>query len=98
MKGLCAAYLAAFDTHVTSEILIAEGDLVAVHDTNWLKHTGEHHGHPPTGKELQVTSTDIYRLAGGRIVEQWFEADLTGIERQLGLLSASAHGAGLSLG
>jgi hypothetical protein len=36
-----AAYLAAFDIHVTPEFLIAEGDMVAVHDTSWLKHTGE---------------------------------------------------------
>jgi steroid delta-isomerase-like uncharacterized protein len=98
LKRLFAAFLAAFDVHLTPALLLAEGDLVAVHDISRLTHTGAFRGHPPTGKEVTVTSTDIYRLAGGRIVEQWIEADRTGIERQLGLLPAPAHGAGLSVG
>lgn len=89
LKRLFAAYLAAFDTHVTPEFLLAEGDLVAIHDTNWLKHTGEFQGAPPTGKELTWSSTDIYRCADGRVVEQWFESDLTGMMLQLGLHPSS---------
>jgi predicted ester cyclase len=89
LKELFAAYLAAFDTHVTPEFLIAEGDMVAVHDMCWLKHTGEFHGHPPTGKEVKINSTDIYRIVDGRFVEQWFEADFTGMRHQLGLLPTS---------
>jgi SnoaL-like polyketide cyclase len=59
LKELFAATLAAFDTHVTPEFLIAEGDKVAVHNTCWPKHTGEFHGHPPTDKEVKETSTDL---------------------------------------
>ena len=89
LKRLFAAYLGAFETHVTPEFLVAEGDLVAVHDTNWLKHTGEFQGAPATGKDLTWSSTDIYRFVHGRVVEQWFEADLTGMMQQLGLLPTS---------
>jgi predicted SnoaL-like aldol condensation-catalyzing enzyme len=92
LKQLFATYLGALDTHVTPEFFIAEGDMVVVRDTNWVKHTGAFRGVPPTGKEATVTSTDIYRMVDGKVVEQWFEADLTGMMLQLGIVPAPAHG------
>ena len=91
LKQLFATYLAALDTHVTTEFLIAEGDMVVVRDTNWVRHTGEFRGMPPTGKEGTLTSTDIYRIAGGKVVEQWFEADMTGFMQQLGVYPTAGH-------
>jgi predicted ester cyclase len=91
LKQLFAAYLAAFDIHFTPEFLIAEGDMVVVHDTGRVKHTGVFHGIPATGKEVTTTSTDIYRIVNGRIVEQWFESDFTGVMQQLGVLPAPEH-------
>ena len=91
LKQLFAAYLAALDTHVTTEFLIAEDDMVVVRDTNWVKSTGAFQGIPPTGKEATVTSTDIYRIVDGKIAEQWFEADLTGMMQQLAILSTQPH-------
>jgi predicted ester cyclase len=88
LKQLFAAYLAAFDIEVTPEFLIAEGDMVAVHDTNRVKHTGQFRGIAPTGKEVTVTSTDIYRIVDGKIVEQWLESDFTGMVQQLGIASS----------
>jgi predicted ester cyclase len=87
LKQLFAAYFAAFDIHVSSEFLIAEGDMVVVRDTYRLKHKGEFQGIPPTGKELSVTGTDIYRIVDGKFVEQWFEADMLGLMQQLGVPS-----------
>ena len=88
LKHLIAAYFAAFDDiHLTSQFLIAEGDLVAVYDTVRLKHTGEFQGIPPTGKEAIVTSTDIYQIVDGKIVEQWTEGDMLSLMRQLGVLA-----------
>jgi predicted ester cyclase len=87
LKQLFAAYLAAFDIEVTPEFLIAEGDMVVVHDTNRVKHTGAFQGIPPTGKEATVTSTDIYRFVDGKIVEQWLETDFTGMMQRLGIAS-----------
>jgi predicted ester cyclase len=86
LKQFFASYLAAFDIQVTPEFLIAEGDKVVVHDTNRLEHTGVFRGISATGKEVTATSTDIYQIADGRIVEQWFEADITGMMQQLGVL------------
>src|SRR5829696_7147317 len=93
LRQLFAGWLAAFDVRVTPEFLIAEGDMVAVRDANRAKHIGEFQGRPPTGQEVSGTSTDIYRIVDGRIVEQWFEADFTGMLLQLGLLPTTAHGA-----
>ncbi len=92
LKQLFAAYLAGFDIHVTPEFLIAEGDMVVVHDTNRIKHTGAFQGIPPTGKEATATSTDIYRIVDGKIVEQWFESDFTGLLQQLGVRPTPEHG------
>jgi predicted ester cyclase len=43
-------------------------------------------GIPATGQEVIATSTDIYRMADGKIVEQWFETDFTGMMQRLGIL------------
>jgi pimeloyl-ACP methyl ester carboxylesterase len=44
LEQLFAAYLAAFEIHVTPEFLIAEGDMMVVYDTSWVKHTGVFQG------------------------------------------------------
>jgi predicted ester cyclase len=94
LKQLFAAYFAALDIHVETQFLIAEGNMVVVHDTNRVKHTGTFRGISPTGKEVSVTSTDIYRVADGKIAEQWLEGDITAALQQLGVLPTSAPGAG----
>ena len=94
LKQLFAAYLAAFDIDVTPEFLIAEGDKVVVHDTNRVKHTGAFQGIAPTGKEGTVTSTDIYRIVDGKIVEQWFESDFTGFMQKLLAIVPTPGGSG----
>jgi len=84
-KQMFAAWLASFEIRVTAEFLIAEGDMVAVRDSNWAKSVGEFQGVPATGKEGTLTSTDLYRIVDGRVAEQWFEADYTGFMQQLGV-------------
>ncbi len=91
LKQLVAGYLAAFDIHDTPEFLVAEGDMVVIHDTYRFKHTGEFQGIAATGKEATLTGTDIYRVADGKFVEQWVEADMLSLMQQLGLLPAPEH-------
>jgi ketosteroid isomerase-like protein len=40
-KQMFAAWLASFEIRVTAELVIAEGDMVAVRDSNWAKSVGE---------------------------------------------------------
>lgn len=83
-KELFATFFAAFDDlHRANEFLIAEGDKVVAYDTYRIKQTGEFAGIPPTGKEVTFTGIDIYRIVGGKIVEQWYEMDITGMLQQL---------------
>ena len=88
LKRMIVPYFAAFDIHITSEFLVAEGDMVAVYDTFNFKHTGAFQGIPPTGKEAILTSTDIYRIVDGKIVEQWTEANMLSLMQQLGVIPA----------
>jgi predicted ester cyclase len=44
---------------------------------------------PPTRKQVSYTGILIYRMADGKIAEQWTEFDLLGFLRQLGVLPNS---------
>lgn len=99
-KKLLADYLTAFpDLTETTEALIAEGDLVAIRETYRATHeghfqgvlptgTGEFQDIRPTGRPIQLTGIDIYRIQDGRVVEQWIEQDLLGLLQQLGAVAA----------
>jgi steroid delta-isomerase-like uncharacterized protein len=91
-KRLLAAYLTAFEFHSMPELLIAEGDMVAIHETYQLTHIGAFQGLPPTGKEVVVAGAEIYRIVDGKFVEQWVEADMLGLLRQLGGLPGPGQG------
>ena len=42
--------------------------------TRWSErgtHSGAFQGTPPTGEEVTLTGVDIFKIADGRIVEQW---------------------------
>jgi predicted ester cyclase len=95
-KVLLNAYLTAFpDFEAVTDDLVGEGDLVAIRETYKATHTGHYKGMvladdgetldiPPTGKRIDLTGIDIYRVVDGKIVEQWIEQDLLGLLRQLG--------------
>ena len=85
LKQIFSAYLAAFDVDDTPQFLVAEDDMVVVHDTFRLKHKGEFQGLPATGKEATLSGTDIYRIVGEKIVEQWVEGNQLDLIQQLGV-------------
>ena len=61
------------DLHVTIEALIAEGNKVVVR-TFWQgTHRGVYEDMMPTGKRVERTMIQIFRLVDGRIVEEWNE-------------------------
>jgi predicted ester cyclase len=71
------------DVQLTIEDQVAEGDRVATRVTFRGTHTGETDGLAPTGKEVEIRGIAIDRLAGGKVVEMWHEADLHGLFRRL---------------
>ena len=83
MKGFRAAFP---DLHFTVLDQIADGDKVAVRYRFQATHLGDFQGMPPTGKQVGYSGILIYRVANGKIAEQWTEFDLLGFLKQLGAL------------
>lgn len=75
------------DARVTIHDIIAEGDKVVVRITETGTHIGAPFaGVPPTGKRITWTCICIYRIANGKLVEEWFNEDSLSIMQQLGAL------------
>lgn len=78
----------AHNTVVSSEDLLVEGDKVVARWTCRGTHQGVFRGMAPTGKRVTFTGMTLYRMAQGKIVEQWTEEDGVSLCQQLGFLSA----------
>ncbi|MGE7439135.1 ester cyclase [Kitasatospora sp. NPDC001175] len=63
----------------------AEGGKIVIHLTFTGRHVGEFFGVQPTGKEVQWTSIEVFRIENRKIVERWVQADTTGLMKQLGV-------------
>jgi steroid delta-isomerase-like uncharacterized protein len=85
-RQFAGMFLTAFpDVSFTVEDLIAEGDKVVACLTTSGTHQGVFLGIPPTGKHVMVTGIEIFRIAGGKIVEHWNNYDDLGLFQQLGV-------------
>jgi steroid delta-isomerase-like uncharacterized protein len=86
-------YLAGIpDLHAIVEDMVAEGDKVAV---RWIvegTHSGELLGIPPTGRPVRISGISIYRLAEGKIVEQFERWDKLDLTQQLGVIPPPGPG------
>ena len=71
------------DTHTTFEDEMAMGDKVVVRYTVRGTHTGAFMGIPATGKPVEYSGMAIFRIADGKIVEQWQVADQWGLMQQI---------------
>jgi steroid delta-isomerase-like uncharacterized protein len=79
------------DLHLTTDILLAEGDKGATRWTFRGTNTGDFElpvPAPATGKPVSFSGMNIFRFAGGKIVEEWFQEDTMGLLQQLGLMPA----------
>lgn len=74
------------DLRDSIDMLVAEGDRVAIRYTTTGTHEGEFLGLDPTGKAVEVTSMAIVRIEGEEIIEWWNQPDRFEFFRQLGLI------------
>ncbi len=65
------------DVHITTDLMVAEGDLVTVIWTFHGTHTGFGYGLPPTGTKVQVRGITVWRIVGGRIHDEWSSFNTT---------------------
>lgn len=92
-KQFVRAFFAAFpDLEGTSDEEIAEGDRVVLRWSARGTHRGDFFGIPATGKGVTFTGTSTYRIAGGKIAEEWTHADLLGLMTQIGAVPEPAAG------
>jgi predicted ester cyclase len=79
-----ALFAALPDLHITTF------DIAAVEDTVWCRfvvegtNSGGQFGFPATGETVRWDEIDTYRVANGKIVEEWSSPDTTNILYQLG--------------
>lgn len=68
------------------ELIVADGDLVAVYFASSGTNEGSFQGNVPTGLRISINEMAIFRIAENKIVEQWLIPDLLGLNQQLGLI------------
>jgi len=72
------------DAQQEVNLILAEGDLVAVHATYRGTQTGPMGPFPASGKKVELPYLGILRIEGGKIAEIWAEWDNVSILTQLG--------------
>ncbi len=68
----------------------AQGDIVVARLVVRGTQRGEFLGVPATGRAVAVQSVETFRLADGKVVEQWVVMDALGLLQQLGAVPSPA--------
>ena len=76
------------------EDMIVEADKVVARFILRGTYRGEFMGIAPTGKQVMLTSIAIYRIAGGKVVEGWCNADDFSLFQQLCVIPPIGQGGG----
>ena len=79
------------DLSVVTDLLVAQGDLVAVHVRARGTHQAIFQGIPATGRTWTAGCTAIYRVEQGRISDFRINWDLLGILEQIGGITRGAN-------
>ena len=77
VAGLVSAIVSALpDLHNVEQDIIAERDIVAVRAVVEGTHKGDLLGIPASGRHVRWDAVDVYRVADGKIAEEWAADDL----------------------
>lgn len=71
------------DIQAHVEDIFGTGDRVAVRLVLRGTHSGDFHGIPATGRAVEYTSIEIYRIADGMIAEEWICSDMATLMHQI---------------
>ncbi len=80
--------------HFTLEHVLADSEHAAARWTGQGRHTGSFAGEAPTGHMVRLHGNSIYRIADGKIAQDWVFADQLAFRTALGLNAAPAPGPG----
>jgi predicted ester cyclase len=79
-KEVVRAVLRGFpDIAITIDDVVSDGDRVATRGHFVGTHKGEFMGIPPTGRRVDVSFIDVWRLVDGKAVENWVRLNTLGL-------------------
>ena len=76
------------DVQIETQDMFAADDKVAVRVRFTGTHTGEFLGNQPSRKRIDYQSYELYRIADGKIAEEWIRSDTPTILTQIGAFPA----------
>ncbi|MEN7341842.1 MAG: ester cyclase [Pseudomonadota bacterium] len=86
-------FQAAFSEKVCiDEARITQGQWCAAFGRQEAVHSGEFMGIAPTGKRVEIRYMDFWKVADGKIVDNWVMVDFPFVMRQLGVDPFNGHG------
>jgi predicted ester cyclase len=77
------------DLHITLDVVVASGDIVAAHFTCRATHGGDDIGIPATGRAVQFSGMTMARFRDGKIIEGWNVIDLLSMMQQIHAIPAA---------
>lgn len=83
LQGVAAVVAGLSGREMSEHELFSAGDRVVEIWTLRGRHTGEYLGVPPTGRSVEIRGVEVWRCAGGRIVERWAGIDRLAVLEQL---------------
>jgi len=87
-KARILAFRSAFpDLRAEVRFVLTEEDAVVIGVERTGTHRGEFDGIPATGQTANWTGIEMLRIACGRIVADWVEADALDLRRDLGIIT-----------
>jgi predicted ester cyclase len=90
MRALMGGFFAAFpDMRIVIEQTMGDADLVCTRGYFEGTHDGDFMGIPATGRKVNVKYMDMWRIAGGKAVENWVRLDMLAMMQQLGVVPTS---------
>lgn len=93
-RQFIASFREAFpDATSTTEDTVIDGDKAALRYTMRGTHKGEFLGVAATGKQVEVSGISIYRVAHGKVTDEWAQPDMLGVLQQLGVVAQDPAGA-----
>ena len=90
LKDSCPMCARLAKRKITIDLLLSEDDMVAVRSTWSGKYSGTVRGNAVADKDVSVVYVNIYRIAGGKMVENWYLSDTLSLAEQLGMKLAPA--------
>jgi steroid delta-isomerase-like uncharacterized protein len=90
VRARVGVYQDALDGHWDVQEIFSAGDRVVARWTGRGTHNGELMGVAPTGSTIAVDAISVFRIAEGKIAEEWTVWDALGLLQQVGAVPAPA--------